>query len=346
MPGQVYSYHSLSTSALDLDISGLLDTSDREFPSPVFGSGKPARAGVSAKESVASTSKNEIATSMNEDSSQESINRQILAQLSTIGDRLTTLEQNATVKCKKSVDKRKIKNPKHKPVVDNASAVRVGRAPAAQGQASPLGSNPSQGTVPASGSSLTVPPPSVLRQEACIQQEVQQRLQELAKNVHSGNGRVKSQRGGSIDIFVSNRVKWPHEYVLSGQKKDRISYNQLSPVQWMSGFCRAMREEQNRAIKDCMLDYVINLLDDAQDFSWSSAKASHAVLLCRMEQGEIGGWSEVEKIDRVRRAHAQRHGTPQAAQNVKTSDKNQKFPAKFTPCVYFNKDACSQSKNH
>ena len=58
-----------------------------------------------------------------------------------------------------------------------------------------------------------------------------------------------------------------------------------------------MREEQNQTVKDCMLDYVINLLDDAQHFSWSSAKASHAVLLCRMEQGKIGGWSEVEKIN-------------------------------------------------
>ena len=48
-----------------------------------------------------------------------------------------------------------------------------------------------------------------------------------------------------------------------------------------------MREEQNQVIKDCMLDYVINLLDDAQDFSWSSAKASHVVLLCRMERGRL-----------------------------------------------------------
>ena len=36
MPGQVYSDHSLSTSASDLDISGLLDTSDRDFHSPVL----------------------------------------------------------------------------------------------------------------------------------------------------------------------------------------------------------------------------------------------------------------------------------------------------------------------
>ena len=44
--------------------------------------------------------------------------------------------------------------------------------------------------------------------------------------------------------------------------------------------------------RENMLDYVINLLEDAQDFSWSSAKASHAVLLCRMEQGDVRSWNE------------------------------------------------------
>ena len=47
-----------------------------------------------------------------------------------------------------------------------------------------------------------------------------------------------------------------------------------------------------------MLDNVINLLEDTNDVSW----ASHAVLLCSMEQGEITGWSDVEKIDRIRHA--------------------------------------------
>ena len=40
---------------------------------------------------------------------------------------------------------------------------------------------------------------------------------------------------------------------------------------------------------------------------WQSAKASHAVLLCRMEEGEISDWSQTDKIDGVRRANAQRH---------------------------------------
>ena len=56
-----------------------------------------------------------------------------------------------------------------------------------------------------------------------------------------------------------------------------------------------------------MLDYAINLLDGAHDFPWSSAKASHAVLLCRMEQGKIKSWIDTDKINRVHRANAQRH---------------------------------------
>ena len=48
---------------------------------------------------------------------------------------------------------------------------------------------------------------------------------------------------------------------------------------------------------------MISLLDDAQDLSQQAAKASHAVLLCRMEQGEISDWTQVEKIDRVRRTN-------------------------------------------
>ena len=58
-----------------------------------------------------------------------------------------------------------------------------------------------------------------------------------------------------------------------------------------------------------MLDYYINLLEDAIDFSWSSAKARHAVILCCMKQGEIGSRLETDTINRIRRAHAQRHVT-------------------------------------
>ena len=73
-----------------------------------------------------------------------------------------------------------------------------------------------------------------------------------------------------------------------------ISYNQLSSIQWMVGFCRSIKEESDSKIREYMLDYCINLLEYTTDFSWSSAKASHVVLLCRMEQGEIDSWLDRE----------------------------------------------------
>ena len=94
------------------------------------------------------------------------------------------------------------------------------------------------------------------------------------------------------------------EYVLAGNNKECVTYDQLIMGQWMAGFCRAMREETNQNSKEAMLDYMISLLDDANDFSWNSAKASHAVLLCRMEQGEMKDYTQTKQIDRVRRAHA------------------------------------------
>ena len=55
-----------------------------------------------------------------------------------------------------------------------------------------------------------------------------------------------------------------------------------------------------------MLDYLGNLMEDASDFSWDSAKAAHAILLTNIEADRVK-WSETDKIDRLCRAHAQRH---------------------------------------
>ena len=86
-------------------------------------------------------------------------------------------------------------------------------------------------------------------------------------------------------------------------------------------------------IKEHMLDYVINLLEDANDFSWASAKASHAVLLCQMEQGEVVGWSDVEKIDRIRRADAQRHISQQFTQGKPHEKTVSSLPSLWHVCI-------------
>ena len=170
---------------------------------------------------------------------------------------------------------------------------------------------------------------ATLRNARSIQDQVEDRLRQLYgvdKKGTDPDPKFKSQRGVSVDIYVKERVKWPHEFVLAGIIKGRITYNQLNIRQWMTGFCRIMKEETCQITKDHMLDYLMSLLDDSNDFSWQAAKASHAVLLCRMEQGEVTSWSQTDKSDWFRQANAQRHITP-----TQTSSGSQKFRKNQVP---------------
>ena len=216
------------------------------------------------------------------------------------------MEKNS---CKKSTDTTKIKNKTYKSKVKAQPAV----------------------TPPPALQETNVHDLHSLRQDANLQIQVEMRLQELASLNKTGT-KVKSLRGGPVEVLVPNRVKWPHEYVLSGNSKERISYDQLSITQWVAGFCRIMKEEKNSEIKDSMLDYLVSLFDDANDFSWDAAKASHAVLLCRMEQGEIRNYTELEKIDRIRRAHAQRHSQPPKVIRMQTKQVKETT----NPCLVFS----------
>ena len=65
-----------------------------------------------------------------------------------------------------------------------------------------------------------------------------------------------------------------------------------------------------------------------------------------MEQGDVKNYMQVDKIDRIRRANAQRH---MVASNS-NANQNQKFhnqkTTKVTPCLYFNKGTCTHMKSH
>ena len=55
-----------------------------------------------------------------------------------------------------------------------------------------------------------------------------------------------------------------------------------------------------------MLRYFCDFMEDANDFSWASAKTSHAVLLYEMEKDALG-WNETNGLDRIYWARALRH---------------------------------------
>ena len=253
-------------------------------------------------------SENQVPDDKNASSTQQMVNQTILDKLEKICARLDTLEQK---KCKKSVQASKIKNKMFKKSKQNvelaSTSGSVDALPLSKSvpEASSRGqkikaevSHAQTQPVVQVGSDTTIPSLQAIKCDQQIQAQVDQRLRELADIAQTGTlNKVKSQRGGQVDVFVRTRVKWPHEFVLSGSSKERISYDQLTMPQWMAGFCRTMREETNQNLKDHMSNYLIDLMDDANDFSWSAAKASHAVLLCRMEQGEVTGYDQVDGID-------------------------------------------------
>ena len=111
-------------------------------------------------------------------------------------------------------------------------------------------------------------------------------------NKVKAHGQLPQGRSDVNDAPVSQRRGYvpPPDRLRHELNIQEVTYNELSPIQWMASFCRTIQEESDMITKEHMLEYVIHLLDDATDFSLASAKASHAVLLCRMEQGEIAGW--------------------------------------------------------
>ena len=175
-----------------------------------------------------------------------------------------------------------------------------------------------------------------LRKSAQIQAKVEERLAEL--QAIQNKGKFRSQRGGPKDNYwCKKEVPWPQNFILSGTTKSRTTYDSLTMSQWVSGFSHIIREETDPQTKNFMLDYLSDIMDDSQDFGWPSAKGAHAVLLCQMEQDKIQ-WHETSKIDRVRRAHAQK-----ISQNP---HQNQKRSNKPMPCKYYQKGTCGQSNDH
>ena len=179
-----------------------------------------------------------------------------------------------------------------------------------------------------------------------LQRQVDKRIRALERSSQSsGNEKIKkmkSKRGGNIDVVVKEKVSWPHEHILGGIQRQRISYDQLNLTQWIQGFCRNILEENSVERRDAMVSYMADLMEDATDFSWQGAKAAHTVMLCEMERGVLT-WEDTECIDRIRRAHAQKHFSQSKPQNWAKTSENQKKP---WFCKYYQQGICSQNKDH
>ena len=84
-------------------------------------------------------------------------------------------------------------------------------------------------TVP---SIVSLPTLDHLKANDNIQKAVAERLSELQHLNSTGmSQKMKSQCGGQVEVFVKHRAKWPHEYGLAGNNKERVTYDI-----WVSGW--------------------------------------------------------------------------------------------------------------
>ena len=112
-----------------------------------------------------------------------------------------------------------------------------------------------------------------------IQREIDSRIRELECQSEATGTRekIKSKRGGNIDVLVKKKVAWPHEAILGGATRARLSYNQLSMSQWVQGFCKNMLDEPDQKIRENMIQYMGELLKMQQIFH---GRGPRQLMLC------------------------------------------------------------------
>ena len=199
------------------------------------------------------------------------------------------------------------------------------------------------------GTESVVPALGYLRGNESLQSQVDKRLAELERiNETATKGRNKSQRGGPGEVSVKRMVDWPQNFILTGSRKNRPTYDDLTLTQWVAGFVRCIQEEKSEEASACMLDYLGNLMEDASDFSWESAKASHAIVLTNMEADRLQ-WTDTDKVDRIRRAHAQRHvgvGQNSTARPSLLKKSKNGGSKNGLNCKYFQEGTCRFTSHH
>ena len=131
-------------------------------------------------------------------SDQTLINAKILSQLDAIGKCLNVIESKSVPKSRSRAKKSVCK-----PIAASSNLT------VSQGEADLQAKLPNLQT---------------MQHDRFIQEQVEDRLKELSGLNKKGiDSKIKSQRGGSVDVYVNQRVKWPNEFVLAGTSKD---YNQ------------------------------------------------------------------------------------------------------------------------
>ena len=88
-------------------------------------------------------------------------------------------------------------------------------------------------------------------------------------------------------------------------------------------------------VRERMLNYHCNLMQDALELDWLTAKRAHAQVLTEMERGNVF-WDNEGDVDRIRQRYTQRV--------LKQSSKPPEYSNRI--CKRYNESNCAESPDH
>ena len=110
----------------------------------------------------------------------------------------------------------------------------------------------------------------------------------------------------------------------------------------MLGFLKQRQKEVDFEIRENMIEYAIELLQDAVDFSWQAAKGAHYVLVHRIGDGSAS-WKDLDSVNKVRSRYS--HSGNQRGQNFK-HERASSHNLKPAPCFRYNNHKCPEHQEH
>ena len=127
-----------------------------------------------------------------------------------------------------------------------------------------------------------------------------------------------------------------------GAARKTVQYDELSPLQFVIGFLKSVQFEPSPVVRDCMIEYLVKLSQDAVDVSWPIARGANAVVYSQLEQNRVS-WSNSEEIDRLRMLYTQRAAVTEATDS---GPRNSNTQQKRIICTNFNNNRCNRTSVH
>ena len=162
--------------------------------------------------------------------------------------------------------------------------------------------------------------------------------------------RLQGKKSGSTMIaldIVRQRIDWPHLYVkrmVAGRRK-YVAYIDLRMEEFVYGYIAMLAAPKCTMNKDCMIQILGILMQDAMDFSWTNALEFYLQLGLDVEKGDMN-WTDMDKIRDMRILHS-RAVQPERKENKeqqKTPTRVNNGPLKN--CALYQRHACEHFRDH